>query len=501
MQTTLRLLYIFYVMLRHRVLFLLCYLPIPFAGIFKTKITKKKAKRVVKALENLGPVFIKLGQLLSSRSDIVGNTLAKELTNLQDNVANKNKIDINKYLENSLGIKVSNHFKTISKNAVASASVACVYKAETLSGKHVAIKVLNKNLNKQVKKDLGLIKLALKNLLSNNLTAERLKDIVIFIEKHFAFELDLRFEAASLEEFSEVYKDVKKLILPKIYWSFSNQNILTTEWIEGYKINNLPSNINKKQVADDIVRIFILQTLANGFFHADMHQGNIIVDKNGNICLIDFGITDRLDKRSKYYLARIFNGLLNKNYKDAAKAHIEAGYVSNKQSVEDFALACRAIASKLLEQKQEDVSISSLLTQLFEITKIFEMKVQTHLILLQKNMVMVEGLVKDLNPKGNVWIIARKYVKEIFENNSKVDKKVQKTYIKSQEIIEKVSEVSESIISINKILTNKQNKAGKNLVLKLGLLTVVSIFLYYNFIIWMFVKGNSWIARKTLNFL
>ncbi len=483
MKIVFRLLKIILLIFKHRAYFVFSYLKIPFVSSFQKELSKAQAKKVVKIFEDLGPVYIKLGQFLSSRSDILGKSLASELKQLQDKVTKEQKINIKNYLEEEFNIVFENHFKDISKTPIASASVACVYKATTIDNKTLAIKVLNKDLHKTIKKDLPLLKFILNLVLSKkNITKSRLQEVVKFVEKHFIFESDLRFEAACIEEFNELYKNTPNLVLPNIVWDFSSCNVLTTNFIEGYKVNELPESFNKRQIANNFVKIFILQMLENGIFHGDMHEGNILIDKNSNICLIDFGIVGRLDERSKYYLGRIFNGLLNKNYKDAAKAHIEAGYVSKEHNVDEFALACRAIASRLFEQKQEDISISLLLTQLFDITKMFEMKVQTQLILLQKNMILVEAFVKTLYPKGNLWIIAREHVANAFEAQSKTDKKLQASYIAGKEIITKIDKLNDNITNISNALLQNSQQNKLNKIVKLTLLTVFLIFLYHNFV-------------------
>lgn len=428
------------------------------------KNSKRQAKRFCKFLVSAGPVFIKLAQVLSTRVDLFSETYMIELKKLRDNVNPVSKKKIIKIIENDFKEKIEEIFLELSDYPIASASIAQVHKAKLLDGSIVIVKVIKPKTSKLFKQDIALLKLIftiLQNFSKRGKVSKPLK-IVNHLEEVMKLELDLRFEGASIDEFKENFEGESILYIPKIYWNYMSENVLVEEFIDGISLNNIEeikaSGLDLDQITEKLTKIFFLQILRDGYFHGDMHQGNIFVLKTGQISLVDFGIMGRLSLSLRRYLFDLFLAFVNRDYKKASEIHFKAGWISNKYNVDDFALACRCIMAKLLDKPQKDIKIGELLEQLFIISGNFEMEIQEDLLLLQKNLMYLENLGRVLSPNSNMWLLSKRIItenineKEIFKE-SMIDK--------YNILLEEAILIKNNILNRNKLI-QEQNEALRN---------------------------------------
>ncbi len=398
--------------------------------------------KLCNALQNMGTTFIKLGQFLATRPDIIGQNISKDLEKLQDKLPAFDMYEAKKILKEELGENNFNKLKNISE-PIAAASIAQVHFAEidiSNKTKSVAIKILRPEIEKVFNEELDALMLLayiIQNLVKKT---ERLKliEIVQLLREITNIEMDLRFEAAAANELYENTKNDLGFSVPKIYWDYTTKKILCLDRIDGVSIREVEKlksqNINLKKLAKDIIQHFLKHAVRDGFFHADMHQGNLFVGRNGEIIPVDFGIMGRLDKSNRKYLAEILYGFIKRDYKKVAEVHFLAGLVSKNVSKDDFAQALRSIGEPIFGQSAKNISGGKLLAQLFEITEKFNMQTQIQLLLLQKTMVVVEGVSRKLDPDTNIWDIS----KPVLENwLSEVKDPINKT----TEIIDEASEV------------------------------------------------------------
>jgi ubiquinone biosynthesis protein len=406
------------------------YLPIINIFSFSSKKSKEsKNERIRMALQELGPTFIKFGQLLSTRSDIVGISLATELSKLQDKVEPSIGDNIDGIFRREFKREISDLFKSFDRKPVASASIAEVFKARTHDDKIVAVKVLRPGIEEEFAKDISLF-MTLVNYItkrSKKLERFRLIEVVKLFEKTIKMEMDLRFEAAAASEMKENNRE-RFVHIPEIYWQYVSKKILTLEWLDGTLIYDKKAlqkrKINLKKIGSNLINMFLNQAYQDGFFHADLHPGNVLVKDNGDLILLDFGITGRLDNRTKVYLAEILKGFIERDYQYVAEVHLRAGYISDSVSVFEFAQACRSIGEPIVGVAAKDISVAKLLTHLFKVTEDFNMEVQPQLILIQKTTVMIEGLISILDPKINMWKEAEPWIKKWADENLKFDSRV-----------------------------------------------------------------------------
>ena len=399
-------------------------------------------KKLCDALQEMGTTFIKLGQFLATRPDIIGENVSKELEKLQDKLPEFSLFDAKNILRNELG---KENFQQISNltEPVAAASIAQVHFAEIdISGekKNVAIKILRPDIEKIFNEELDALMLLAYILENISKKTKRLKlvEIVQLLREITNIEMDLRFEAAAANELFENTKNDVGFNVPKIYWNQTSKKTLCLDRINGISIReveNLKSlNIDVKKLAKDVIQHFLRHAVRDGFFHADMHQGNLFVGKNGNIIPVDFGIMGRLDKNNRKYLAEILYGFIKRDYKKVAEIHFLAGLVPKETSKEDFAQALRSIGEPIFGQSVKNISGGRLLSQLFEITEKFNMQTQIQLLLLQKTMVVVEGVARKLDPETNIWNISRPILEEWINE-------IKDPITKATEVINEASEV------------------------------------------------------------
>ena len=367
------------------------------------------------ALQEMGTTFIKLGQFLATRPDIIGEEISKELEKLQDKLPPFPLNEAKNILRNELG---NENFKNITEisEPIAAASIAQVHFAKIKNNdktKEVALKILRPEIEKVFNEELDALMLLAYIMQGLMKKTERLKlvEVVQLLREITNVEMDLRFEAAAANELYENTKNDIGLKVPRIYWNQTSKKVLCLDRIDGISIReveNLKSqNIDTKKISKNIIQHFLRHAVRDGFFHADMHQGNLFVEKDGTIIPVDFGIMGRLDKNNRKYLAEILYGFIKRDYKKVAEVHFIAGLVPKEVSKDEFAQALRSIGEPIFGQSVKNISGGKLLAQLFEITERFNMQTQIQLLLLQKTMVVVEGVARNLDPDTNIWNISR----------------------------------------------------------------------------------------------
>jgi ubiquinone biosynthesis protein len=373
---------------------------------------------VAAAIDRLGPSYVKLGQFLSTRADIVGPNVVKQLELLQDRMAPFARSIAIQTIERSFGAKFESLYAELGE-PVAAASIAQVHRARVIDdgqSRDVAVKVLRPGVERRFARDLSDMFFAAR--LAERLApdARRLKlfDVVETLARSVRIEMDFRLEAAAASEFAENVADDADFRVPKIDWNRTAREVLTLEWIDGAPLND-PSRLAKEGfdppgVARTLIQSFLRHALRDGFFHADMHQGNLFIDPKGRIAAVDFGIMGRLGLKERRFLAEILYGFITRNYQRVAEVHFEAGYVPRIHRVEDFAQAIRAIGEPIHSRTADQISMAKLLSLLFEITALFDMSTRLELVMLQKTMVVVEGVARQLDPRLNMWLTAEPVV-------------------------------------------------------------------------------------------
>ncbi|MCB2015220.1 MAG: 2-polyprenylphenol 6-hydroxylase [Sphingobium sp.] len=377
-----------------------------------------KLPRYAEAFQAIGPAAIKLGQTLATRPDLVGEDAARDLLTLQDALPPVPFPAIRAQIESALGGPIEQFFSRFDEEPVGAASIAQVHRAVTTDGRDVAVKVLRPGITDKLARDIETYEWAAAHLEMLGGEAKRLRPrlVIANFKRWTARELDLRREAASSSELAEAMEAEAGYIIPAIDWDRTTGRVMTMEWIDGIKISDRDAIIatghDPKELAGRLVNTFLRQAIAEGFFHADMHQGNLFVTPGGEIAAIDFGIMGRIDRRARTWLAEILYGLITGNYKRVAEIHFEAQYVPAHHNVEEFATALRAVGEPMRGKPVSELSVGQMLDGLFAITRDFDMETQPHLLLLQKTMVMVEGVATTLHPEINMWDVSGPYVKE-----------------------------------------------------------------------------------------
>ena len=370
------------------------------------------------AFQDIGPAAIKLGQTLATRPDIVGEDAADNLLLLQDSLPPVDFALIRREIEASFARPIEALFASIDPVPVGAASIAQVHKAVTTDGRTVAVKVLRPGIREKFARDIETYEWAAAHLEALGGEAARLRPrLVIANFKRWTLrELDLRREAASASELAEMMQADEGYHVPGVDWDRTNGRVMTIDWIDGTKISETQAlkdaGHDLPALARRLVLTFLHQAISGGYFHADMHQGNLFVEADGSIAAIDFGIMGRIDRRARLWLAEILYGLTTGNYRRVAEIHFEAQYVPNYHSVDEFATALRAVGEPTRGRPVSELSVGQMLDSLFAITREFDMQTQPHLLLLQKTMVMVEGLATQLDPQINMWDVASPFVRD-----------------------------------------------------------------------------------------
>lgn len=384
-----------------------------------------RSTRVATALTKLGPSYVKLGQFLATRADVIGPELSADLRHLQDKAEPFSMAEAREAVERALGGKLEDHFVEFGP-PVAAASIAQVHKAYVLDGgvrKAVAVKILRPNIEKRFNRDLDSYYFAAQMIERFYPPSRRLKPVAVVdnLKHTTALEMDLRLEAAAISEMASNTTADEGFRVPAIDWKRTAKRVLTIEWVDGTPISQRETlkakGFDTAALGLTVLRSFLRHAMRDGFFHADMHQGNLFVDADGKVVAVDFGIMGRLGLPERRFLAEILHGLITRDYHRAAAIHFEAGYVPPYHTVEEFAQAMRAIGEPIQGRTAEEISMADLLGQLFAYTEVFDMETRPELILLQKSMVIVEGVARDLDPTLNVWVAAEPVAKEWMEQN------------------------------------------------------------------------------------
>ncbi len=371
--------------------------------------------RFARALESLGPAYVKLGQFLATRGDIVGDHFAEGLATLKDKMAAFPLEDAKAAIAAEFGQPCEALFSEIAP-AMSAASVAQVHRARTTEGGDVAVKVLRPGIERAIARDVRAFRLA-GGLMQRFIPASRRFEPIAFVEtlsRSLVLEMDLRLEAAAAAEMDEVSVDIENFRVPGVDWDRSAKRVMTTSWIDGAPLSDAAAvealGVDRKALGVTAIRAFLTSALDHGVFHADMHEGNLFVDRDGALVAVDFGIMGRIGPDERRYLAEILHGFLVRDYRRIAQVHLEAGYVPDRHSVEDFAAALRSVGEPIFGKRANEVSMGRVLLQLLEVTELFDMALRPELILLQKTMVQVEGVARRLDRDHDIWEASRPVV-------------------------------------------------------------------------------------------
>jgi len=432
-----------------------------FSAKEQININKDEGERLSYSLESMGTTFIKLGQFLATRPDIIGEELSKKLENLQDKLPPFSLIEAKEIIKNDLGTDTYNSIIDLSE-PVAAASIAQVHKAKINDNgtiKDVAIKILRPNIKKIFNDEIDAMMLFAFFIESFIKKTKRLKlvEVVFLLKEITNLEMDLRFEAAAANEYADNTKNDVGFRVPQIYWNFTSENVMTLDWVDGISIRETEElkkrNLNTEKIAEDIIQNFLRHAVRDGFFHADMHQGNIFIDNNGHIVPIDFGIMGRLDKMSKRFLAEILFGFIQRDYRKVAEVHLVAGLVPKEVPIDDLAQALRSIGEPIFGQTVKDISGGKLLKQLFDVTEKFNMQTQPQLLMLQKTMVVVEGVARKLNPNTNIWTTSKPVLESWLKETKDPITTLNETLQNTSEVIKRLPEFPEIMDKANQALT------------------------------------------------
>ena len=422
---------------------------------------KSDEDKLCESIQGMGTTFIKLGQFLATRPDIIGEEVSKKLEKLQDRLPPFKMSEAKNILKESLGLDNYNSILNLSE-PVAAASIAQVHKAqinENGTVKDVAIKILRPEIKKVFNEEIDALMLLAYIIQSTVTKTKRLKlvEVVFLLKEITNHEMDLRFEAAAANEFAENTKNDSGFFVPKIYWIYTSEKVLTLDWVNGVSIRERDlineRNIDVKNIASNIIQHFLRHAVRDGFFHADMHQGNLFINESGQIVPIDFGIMGRIDKLNRRYLAEILFGFIQRDYKKVAEVHLVAGLVPNNVNVDELAQALRSIGEPIFGQSVKDISGGRLLKQLFDITEKFNMPTQPQLLLLQKTMVVVEGVARKLNPETNIWETSRPVLEKWLRETKDPINNFKETLKDSAEVLKNLPELPQMMEKANQALT------------------------------------------------
>ena len=365
-------------------------------------------ERLARALERMGPSYVKFGQILATRSDVVGERFARGLARLQDKMPAFGDEKARAVLRAEFGAEADSLFAELGP-PVAAASIAQVHKARTPDGRDVAVKILRPDIEKRIARDIRTLSLGAALAERFFPASKRLepKKFVKTVSRSLTVETDLRLEAAAASELAEAAAVAEGYRIPTVDWERSSKQVLTTQWIDAIPLSDTDrmaaSGLDRAALATKLTRAFLATALDRGVFHADMHGGNLFADETGDVWAVDFGIMGRIGRAERRFLALILHGFLTRDYQAAARAHFAAGYVPAHHSVDDFASALRAVGEPIFGKKADEVPMSRVLLQLFEITDLFDMRLRPELVMLQKTMVQCEGVARQLDPQHDMW--------------------------------------------------------------------------------------------------
>ncbi|HVR67031.1 MAG TPA: 2-polyprenylphenol 6-hydroxylase [Verrucomicrobiae bacterium] len=388
----------------------------------------RPGERLAAALVQLGPAFIKFGQMLSTRADLIGEQNASDLSTLQDQLAPFPAAAARATIEQELGRPVEELFLTFDDQPISAASIAQVHLAtiaptDEIPNGEVAVKVLRPGIEAALARDIDLLRWLAEMTERTQPRLRRLKpvEVVDTFAETVKTEMDLRLEAAAAAELAANFAQDPTYLVPPIDWRLTARRVMTQQRIAGIPIDDrdaiLAGGHNIREVLSKAAAIFFNQVFRDGYFHGDQHPGNMFVDAEGRIGVVDFGIMGRLDRATRFYLADMLLGFLNRDYRRVAEIHFDAGYVPPHQSLDSFAQACRSIGEPIFGRPLQEISFARVLGQLFQLAEGFEMEVQPQLLLLQKNMLMAEGVSRRLDPELNTWTLAQPLIEVWMREN------------------------------------------------------------------------------------
>ena len=399
--------------------------PLSLAKLVARRGAGARADRLAVAIARLGPSYVKLGQFLATRPDLVGPSVVRELESLQDRMQPFGRDIAVATIEHAFDAPLAHTFVEFGP-PVAAASIAQVHRGKVRDSdgqREVAVKVLRPGVERRFRRDLSDMYFAARLAQKYLPDAARLKPVEVMdtLARSVTIEMDFRLEAAAASEFAENVARDDDFRVPQVDWERTAKDVLTMEWVEGTPLSDLEalkrSGRDLPKLGATVIQSFLRHAMRDGFFHADMHQGNLFMDAQGRLVAVDFGIMGRLGVKERRFLAEILFGFITRDYRRVAQVHFDAGYVPAVHSVEDFAQAIRAIGEPIHSRTADQISMAKLLTLLFEITALFDMKTRTELVMLQKTMVVVEGVGRVLDPQLNMWATSEPVVRGWIEDN------------------------------------------------------------------------------------
>jgi ubiquinone biosynthesis protein len=384
--------------------------------LFWRRLDRPRGERLRLALESLGPIFVKFGQMLSTRRDLIPADLADELARLQDRVPPFPSVEAEAVLRRAYGRPAQEVFAEFDLSPVASASVAQVHRARLASGEDCAVKILRPGIRRVIEHDLELLMAGATLVETLWSDGKRLKprEVVREFAKHLDDELDLMREAANCSQLRRNFESSPLLAVPEVYWDYCTHEVMVMQWMDGIPISRVAElqrrGVDLKRLARAGVEIFFTQVFRDGFFHADMHPGNILVEDSGRYVALDFGIMGTLDDRDKNYLAQNFLAFFRRDYRRVAHAHLEAGWVPPGTRADEFEAAIRAVCEPVFDRPLKEIAFGKVLLRLFQTSRRFGMEIQPQLVMLQKTLINIEGLGRELDPDLDLWATAKPYL-------------------------------------------------------------------------------------------
>ena len=439
-----------------------------------SKNKQKRAVRMRLMLDELGPIYVKLGQILSTRRDLIPEDIADEFAKLQDNVAPFPGGIARKIIEDAYGCNISDVFLKFNEVPLASASVAQVHSATLKDGRDFIIKVIRPEIEKLIRKDLDLLQLLAEKAERYNKNAKSLKftGVVKEFEKTILNELDLQREASNASQLYRNFRDERRYHVPRIDWELTRRNVLAIERVEGISIRDINAlkvaSIDLKCLAEFVVEIFFTQVFRDNFFHADMHPGNIFVVPGKEkelpiIKVIDFGIMCSLTEYDQHYLADNLVAFLNRDYNRVAVLHIKSGWVPSETRIDELEGAIRTVCEPLLDRPIHEISLGELLQRLFQIARSFDVEILPQLVLLQKTIINIEGIVRQLHPHLDLWETARPEMERWMSERMGVRGLIKGTILNLPRVIERLPELPNRAIDlIDKIYDGKIEMENKS---------------------------------------
>jgi ubiquinone biosynthesis protein len=439
---------------------------------FRVKPATDGPKKIRMMLEDLGPIFVKLGQVISTRKDLLSEDIAKELSKLQDHVKPFPSEISKNIIQNQLGKNIEQIFESFNPHPIASASIAQVHEAKLKDGKDVIVKVVRPNVKQEIKKDIKLMKKIAKYLtsLSDEFKRMHLIEVVNDYELLVYDETDLIKESSNAKKIKENFKDSKLVYIPEIYWEYVTKDVLVMERTFAIPINNRKqleeNNIDFKELATNAVEIFFVQVFEHNFFHADMHPGNIFIQKNNNniqFVLVDFGIMGSLSNFDKKYLAENFVAFFNRDYGKVARLHVECEWVPKDTNISLLEKAIRDNCESMLDKPIKDVSLSDIIIGLFDTARRFKLEVQPQLILMQKTLLYTEGLGREFYPELDLWKTSKPILEKWMKKQKGISSLLKKMKDNSSDLFEILPELPTSLRKIVNLINNDKLNLDNNL--------------------------------------